>query len=128
MYDINHSPVGWYVASYVIRFVETSEAGNDNPERLFDAWENTVIVKASDFDEAHSKVLQAAAKETNPYKGGPEGVEVKWEFLGLTELLPIYEELEDGSEIMYQEHKATPLNQLQAMVKSKADLRRKAKS
>jgi len=45
--EIDVSPVGWYVGSYVIRFIELEEAGNDDPEREFPVWENTVIVARS---------------------------------------------------------------------------------
>jgi hypothetical protein len=127
MYDVNKSPVGWYVASYIIRFIELDEPGNDDPESRFDAWENTIILRAFNFDDAYSRVLELAALETNPYKGGPEGIDVKWEFVGVTELLPIHEELEDGAEIMYQEHDQKKLADLRAMVKEKDELCRKPK-
>ena len=38
------SPVGWYIGSYLLRFVELNEAGNDDPDASFLVWENTVIV------------------------------------------------------------------------------------
>ena len=41
---------------------------------------------------------------TAPYKGGPDAVDVRWLFEGVVELLPVYEEIEDGSEIMWAEH------------------------
>ena len=119
MYDKNISPVGWYVASYLIRFIELEEEENEDPEKEFTAWENTIIVKASSLDEAYDKVVEAAKYQTKPYKGGPDGIPVQWVFEGVTELLPIYEELEDGSEIMYREHSQTKLKNLQKIVRKK---------
>jgi len=43
-YDPNHSPVGWYIGSYLLRFVVLGEERNDDPERKFLVWENTVLV------------------------------------------------------------------------------------
>ena len=119
MHDRNISPVGWYVASYLIRFVELNEEGNDDHEKRFMAWENTIIVRATSLEDAYDKVLDKVKYQTEPYKGGPEGVPVQWVFEGVTELLPIYEELEHGSEIMYREHNPTKLKNLRKAVKQK---------
>jgi hypothetical protein len=61
-------------------------------------------VKASSLDEAYDKVVQVASTNTTPYKNA-EGAEVKWIFEGVTELLPVYEEIEDGAEIMWSEYR-----------------------
>ena len=74
----NISPVGWYVGSYLLRFVELAQEGNDDPERRFLTWENTILVRATDLDEAYDKIVECARLSTNPYKGGPQGVEVQW--------------------------------------------------
>jgi len=64
----NTSPVGWYVGSYVLRFIELAEKGNFDPERRFLAWENTVLVQASDLDDAYDKIAAIAQRSTEPYK------------------------------------------------------------
>lgn len=117
MHDKNKSPVGWYVGSYLIRFIELEDIGNDDLEKRFLSWENTIIVKASDLDEAYGKVVDVAKSDTKPYKGGPDGIPVQWVFEGVTELLPIYEKIEDGSEIMWAEHKPRKLKNLRRIVK-----------
>jgi hypothetical protein len=35
MYNKNISPVGWYVGSYLLRFVEVEQEGNFDPEERF---------------------------------------------------------------------------------------------
>jgi len=117
------SPVGWYVGSYVIRFIELEEAGNDDPEREFIVWENTVIVRAANLDEAYRKVVAVAESTTKPYRGGLEGVPVQWVFEGITELLPIFDELEDGAEIMWTEHEAVKLSDLRQRTVSLQDVK-----
>ena len=119
MTDKNISPVGWYIGSYLIRFIELNENDNDDLEKKFLAWENTRIIKAISLDEAYDKLVKEAELDTKPYKGGKDGTPVKWVFEGVTELLPIYEELEDGSEIMYREHKPKKLKKLRKAVYEK---------
>ena len=119
MNDKNISPVGWYVGSYIIRFIELSEEGNEDLENRFLTWENTIIVKASNLEEAYDKVVKVANEATTPYKGGPDGVPVQWVLEGVTSLLPIYEELEDGAEIMWAEHNPKKLKNIRKMVTPK---------
>jgi len=116
-YSQNTSPVGWYIGSYLLRFIELDSVGNDDPNAEFLAWENTIIVRASDLDEAYGKVISVAETATGPYKGGTEGIPVQWVFEGVTELLPIYEELEDGAEIMWAEHDSIKLSVLRRLAK-----------
>jgi len=123
MYDKNISPVGWYVASYLIRFIELENDNNHDPEERFLSWENTIIVKANNLDEAYDKVVEHAKLETEPYKGGPDGVPVQWVFEGVTDLLPIYEDLEDGSEIMWADNKPRKLKNLKKLVRTKEEFK-----
>ncbi|MDB5803986.1 MAG: hypothetical protein JWN73_1308 [Betaproteobacteria bacterium] len=120
-YDKNISPVGWYVVSYLLRFVELADKDNENPEKRFLAWENTVLVKARNLDEAYTKGAKIARAETKQYRGGPSGVPVRWIFEGVTTILPIYEKLADGAEIMWGEHAPRKLKTLRRMVKKKGD-------
>ena len=120
----NVSPVGWYVGSYLIRFIELDAEGNDDPERDFLAWENTVIVKAKDLDQAYDKIVAVAQRDTGPYRGGPDGTPVQWIFEGVTELLPIYEPLEDGAEIMWAEHEPAKLSHLRQRIRPRGEFGR----
>lgn len=102
-YRIDTSPVGWYVAAYQLRFVELADKRKHHLKRRFTVWENTVLVKAKNLTAAYRKVERIAKAHTRPYKGGPDGVDVQWIFEGITELLPVYEKIEDGAEIMWGE-------------------------
>lgn len=115
----NVSPVGWYVGSYLLRFIELEAANNDDPDAEFDCWENTVIVQANDLDEAYDKIVAIAADEARPYRGGEQGVPVQWVFEGVTDILPIYEPLRDGTEILWEEHDGIRLSQLRQWVRGR---------
>ena len=120
-YSRNVSPCGWYVASYLLRFIELAEQENEDPERRFITWENTIVLKATDLDEAYDKVVRIAMDYTDPYKGGPEGIDVQWIFEGVTDLIPIYEEIEDGSEIMWADHAPRKLKNIRRRVRKKGE-------
>jgi hypothetical protein len=106
------SPVGWYIGSYQLRFVELNETGNDDPDASFLVWKNTVIVRAEDLEKAFRKVESIGLQQTRPYLGGSDSVPVQWTFEGITSLLPIYEALEDGAEIMWEKHDSVKLSEL----------------
>jgi len=121
--DKNISPVGWYVGTYLARFIEIEDESNSDPEARFATWENTVLVRASTLEEAFEKVEKIGVEHAEPYTGGETGVPVQWEYVGIIDLLPVYEELEDGSEIMWASNNPRKLKNIQALVKDVDDLR-----
>ena len=118
-HDKNVSPVGWYVASYLLRFVELNDTQRNEDDERFISWENTIVIKAKSLDQAFDKAMKVARQATKPYKGGPDGVPVQWELLGITDVLPIYEELDDGSEIAWTERGPRKLKNLKRMVRER---------
>ncbi len=116
-YDKNISPVGWYLGSYLLRFVELDDRDNGNLEKEFSAWENTVIVKAQNIDEAYDKVVKIAKEASEPYSAGAKGLPVQWLFEGVTELLPIYEDLTDGAEIAWTDCGDLKLKELRKRIR-----------
>ena len=121
-YDPTRSPAGWYVASYLLRFVEIKDERKDNARRKFLSWENTVLVKARSLEHAYAKVTKIGRAKTRPYRGGPKGIPVRWVYEGVTDLLPVYEKLRDGAEIMWTERTLRTVKTLRALVKSKKAL------
>jgi hypothetical protein len=119
--DRNVSPVGWYVAMYVLRFVELDDPDKDDPGAQFLLWENTILVKATDLDSAYDRAVEIAKENCEPYKGGNEGVAVQWVFEGITEVVPVYEELEDGAEIMWSEREGVTLREIRKLVRKKGE-------
>jgi Domain of unknown function (DUF4288) len=111
------APHGWYLASYLLRFVELADKDNDDPEKRFITWENTILLKANDLDEARAKAVKFARDETKPYKGGGKGIDVQWIFEGVTDVLPIYDELADGAEIMWVKHAPRKLRNIRKCVR-----------
>jgi hypothetical protein len=120
MYDKNTSPVGWYLCSYLLRFIELALAQKEAPDTRFLSWENTVLIRADSIDDAYDKTVAIAEEESSPL-GGAEKLDVQWVFEGITEVLPIYEELKDGAEIMWREIKPRKLKNLRMLVRQKGE-------
>ncbi|OZG72613.1 hypothetical protein BTA51_13875 [Hahella sp. CCB-MM4] len=114
------SSVGWYVASYIERSKYVGEDDANENKRCV-AWENTILIKASNPDEAYEKAIEEANIGREPYENS-DGEMIQFVFEGLTSLLPIYEELEHGSEIMWTEHENKAIKTIKSMVKSKSEL------
>lgn len=105
MRDIDKSPVGGYLASYMVVFIESNKEDDDHSEKRFIVLEDTIIVQADTLEDAYDKVLDEV-KHTEPYKSSAEGVLVEWVCEGITEFLPIYE-FSHNSEIVYREFHST---------------------
>lgn len=75
------------------------------------------LVQASNREEAYRKALKLCnyVKPMNT----PDG---EWRFAGISMLLPICEELEDGAEILWTDHGQMTAANLQKLVKAKKDL------
>jgi hypothetical protein len=120
-HDPNRSPVGWYVGSYLLRFVEIKSGGR--PKQKFLSWENTVLVKARSFDHAYARITKIGRAKARLYRGGAKAFPVRWIYEGVTDLLPVYERLRDGAEITWTERSAMTAKALRLLVKSKRTLR-----
>jgi catechol 2,3-dioxygenase-like lactoylglutathione lyase family enzyme len=87
--------MNWYLADLVVRFDV-----QDDPRGVVHI--NRCLVEAHDAEEAFVKAM-ALGKEYDQQYPNPAGKQVRGRFLGLFDLLEIYEPLEDGSEIAYEE-------------------------
>jgi glutaredoxin len=115
------SPYGWYIASYLLRFIIISDKNKNKPNKKFSAWENTILVKSKNSVEAYKKAEKIAKSETIPYIN-VNGQKVKWIFEGFTFFLPVYEKIEDGSEILWRVHEDKKLKKIKSMVRKKNEL------
>jgi len=119
----NLNPVGWYVATYIERF-EFPDEDTSDPERRCRAWKNTILIKAKSPEEAYRKAVQEATltsdtewtKDNGRIKGG------RLVFEGLTSLLPIYDKLEDGSEIFWEDYPRSKVKTIKGMIRQKSEL------
>ena len=117
-WDKNNSPVGWYIASILVR-LEWQDEDVSNPRRRCKAWENTILIRANSLQEAYEKAIAKGKQEEEAgkiWKVDNEDIKGQWHFEGLTNLLPVYDEIEDGSEIMWMEHENKSVHKIQSWV------------
>jgi hypothetical protein len=118
----NKSPYGWWIASYIERF-EYEDENKDDLNRRCVAWENTIIIKARNREQAYRKAekLGRLSESNGAYKTVDGRIAI-WRYEGVTSLLPIYEELEDGAEILWKEHQNRTVKKIKSLVRSKSEL------
>jgi hypothetical protein len=112
----NRSPSGWWVFCEVQQWVPKGRA-KLSPTNRCPVWENTRLVKARDRDEAYSNSMKLGRVGMPSKTFGGE-----WRFVGLSMLLPVYDEIEDGAEILWDDHGSISVGRIRRMVKSKRDL------
>lgn len=118
------SPVGWYVASVLVRLEWHDEDKNDLNRRCL-SWENQIIIRAGNPEEAYAKAVEQGKSDEEQGKvwaGDNKERTGTWRFEGLTSLLPIYDEFEDGSEIVWKEHKNRSVKKVKSWAKAKEEL------
>ena len=117
----NKSPHGWWVATIVERY-EHFDEDKTKLNRRCTAWMNTVLIKASNRDEAYRKAIAQGKIGTDSICGPEGGRQGHWVFEGLASLLPIYEQLEDGAEIIWEQAVNVTVKTVRASVKEKREL------
>jgi hypothetical protein len=118
----NKSPYGWWIASYLERF-EFDDENVENLNRRCLAWENTIVFKARDRNQAYRKAEKIGKlSDGNEAWTGDKARKGRWRYEGITSLLPIYEELTDGAEILWNEYQNVTVRRVKSMVKRKLDL------
>jgi len=118
----NRNHTGWWIASFVER-VEYYDEDKANLNRRCLAYENTILIRAPNREVAYRKAV-AHGRLSNGNEGwnSSTGRKGAWRFDGLTSLLPVYEDLEDGSEILWQKHVDVTVRKIRGRVKRKHEL------
>jgi hypothetical protein len=112
----NKSPSGWWVFNEVEQWVSNRQQKISPKSRCL-VWVNTRLIRAKDRHEAYRKAL-ACGRSGHPSKtrGG------EWRFAGISMLLPVYESLDDGAEILWTERGRMRVANIKKLVKTKHQL------
>lgn len=118
----NNTPHGWWIASYVELACWDDEPEGDEDIRGR-VWENTIILQAEDRESAFDKAMQLAGNNESQFDDGDvDGRKGRWRLVGLSSLLPIYDELADGAEVLWTDHGVISLREARRFVKDKQEL------
>lgn len=117
----NHSPYGWWIASYIQRAAWDDEPEPSAKSRCM-AWENTIILQAPDREVAYAKAISLASLHESTFQDSTGKRNGRWIFEGLTSLLAIHDELTDGAEILWTEHDNRTVGKIRSWIKRKDEL------
>ena len=118
----NHSPHGWWIATYLERAAWDDEPDPPKNSRCL-AWENTIVLRASDREAAYAKAVSLASQNSSEFSDDSNSARKgHWVFEGLVSLLPIHDDLKDGAEVLWTEHRNRTIGKVRSWVKRKDDL------
>ena len=116
----------WFLVSIVLRFERSSSKSRSKYRRCL-VWENVLLINAPSaslaFDKAVKIGKDGCTNVTDPKT--PKERQGTWYFTGVSELLPICETLEDGSELMWTEYRNTTVSRAKDLTLTKAEWLRK---
>jgi hypothetical protein len=121
MSEHKQSPFNWYLGTYVVGFNLVDVDHAHDLHEQYDGWEVSVMVKADSCEQAYDKIVQAAKRDTRHYVGELDGTSVDWEFKGVTELDPIFTEVNEVSDVVYVEHDQVRVRDQEYLVCKKRD-------
>jgi hypothetical protein len=122
--DRNKSPYGWWVATTIERF-QFDDEDISNPHRRCRAFTNTVILKADDRERAYEKAVEYGncGIDSKSDWSDEKGRKGKWIFEGLSNLIPIYDEIDpDGTEIVFDDDIGVSVKRVKSWVRNKSEL------
>lgn len=91
---------------FIVEIIEKCEPVNRNEKqdlRRVTTWGNHHLIKADSPEKAFDKAVKLG-KEAEYKFTNTDKIEMEWIFVGIGELLPIYEDIEDGAEIMWNDY------------------------
>jgi Domain of unknown function (DUF4288) len=107
--------VEWYLAELVMKITVA-----DDPRTV--VHQDLVLVRASTPHRAYKKALKFGKRSEISYDN-PDGKAVRISFEGLSDLVEIYEDLEDGAEINYRYEVGLSEKQIKSLVRPRNRLR-----
>ena len=118
---ISNKKGNWYIVK-IIQKCDSVERDENQDLRRVTTWGNYHLIKADSPEDAFDKAV-IIGKEGEFKFTNDVGLEMEWIFVGIGDLLPIYEDaIEDGIEIMWTDYGFISNRRAQRMVSSKDEL------
>ena len=96
---ISNQNKNWYIVE-ILEKCEPVIRNEENDLRRVTTWGNHHLIKADSPEQAFDKAV-ILGKEKNYKFINSDKIEMESIFVGIGELIPIYEDIEDGSELMW---------------------------
>jgi len=124
---ISNENGNWYIAE-IIEKCEPIVRNEKQDLRRVTTWGNHHLIKAKSSKEAYEKA-EKLGKEAEYKFTNTDKIEMEWIFVGIGELIPIYEEfIGDGAEIMWTDYGNISDRKAKRMARSKNDILSQIKS
>lgn len=105
----------WFLAELVMKITVADDSRNV-------VHQNLVLIRADSAEEAYEKAIQSGKKEEISYDN-PAGKAVHFHFEGVSDLIDIIDELEDGVELDFHYTVAMPDEKIRSLVPPRDRLR-----
>lgn len=99
---IDNENRNWFIVE-ILEKCEPVDHNENQDLRRVTTWGNHILIKANSVDKAFDKAVKIG-KEGEYKFLNTENIEMQWVFVGIGELLPIYENIEDGAELMWKDY------------------------
>lgn len=111
-----HIPEGvqWFIAELVLEITVRGDVRNI-------VHKNLTLIRATSADDAYDRAFQLGIESEAQYEN-PTGNFVRIEFRGVSRLNVIYERLEDGAELIYEERVGVDENEIRKLIPPKGSL------
>jgi hypothetical protein len=110
----------WFIAEIIER-CEPVKPDLSKPLRRCIVWGNYHLIKAESADIAFEKAVKLGKSGSYVFKNA-DHQEMRWKFVGIGDLLPIYENIEDNAEIMWTDYGFISAKRSDRFVKTKKEL------
>ena len=112
----NKSPTGWWVFSEIEQWVSNRQKTLSPTSRCL-TWENTRLIRAKTREEAYRKAMELGrCGHPSKTRGG------EWRFAGISMLLPVYDKIEDGVEILWTVRGRLSVKAIKSLIRTKKQL------
>ncbi len=111
----------WYIAE-IVEKCEPVARNEKQDLRRVTTWGNHHLIKAKSPKEAYEKAVKIGKEGEYKFLNSDK-LEMEWIFVGIGQILPIYEEnIEDGVEIMWTDYGNISNRRTERLVQSKKEL------
>lgn len=109
----------WFLVE-IIEICEPANAESSDDSKRVTTWGSYILINAPTPSKAFDKAVKIG--KIGAYSFKSRGKIMKWKFAGIGDLLPIYEDLKDGSEIMWRDYGNIRAKRIDKIVKTKKEL------
>lgn len=99
---ISNKKGNWFIVEIIEKF-EPVDRNEKQDLRRVTTWGNHHLIKADSPEKAFDKAVKLG-KQKNYKFINSDKIEMESFFVGIGELLPIYEDIEDGAELMWNDY------------------------